>query len=310
MIAAFVMQGRMQAVMAATLFAMIAMVMPFLAPVSIASAAVAGLVTLRLGARPGVEVIALATAAMALLGLPLFGSASIAIVSIVIWLPMLLLGMLLRSGGSLSLAVQAALLVGLVPLLIEQFFLTNSGWQEFLFPLQKLLIESQKLDPGEIETVVAWLNRWLTAFMAAGLFLQTCLALFLARSWQAKLVNPGGFREEFYALRISRTMVYAATAIMLLFFVAKGDQWPLMRLAAIMLVTLFFLQGLAVLHALLAKSKAGEAWLIGIYILMLFALPYMAVTLAATGFADSWMDLRKANEDNRSDGSGNGGDSD
>ena len=309
MIAAFIMQGRLQAVAVATLFAVASLLLP---PVVIVSTAVVGFITLRLGARSGVGVVALATVVIALLGLLAYGNLSMAVVSVVIWLPILFLAMLLRYSGSLSLTVQAALLLGLLPLLIEQLYLASStgGWQALLSPLQKSLVESKVLSLEESAELVDWLNRWLTSFMAAGFFLQTCLALFLARSWQARLFNPGGFSREFHALRVSRAMSYVAVVVVLLMFAADGDQWSPIRLAAAMLIVLFFLQGLAVLHSLLAKSQAGESWLVGVYVLMLFALPYMAITLAATGFADSWWNFRKVDEGNRPDGPGSTGDDD
>lgn len=308
MIAAFVLRGRTPAVMATTFFALVALVMPLLAPIVIISTAVVGFITLRLGTRAGVELTLLSTVAMALLGLLLFKQPAIAVVSLVVWAPILLLGMLLRYSGSLSLTIQVALLVGILPLLMDKLFLADGGWEVILASVQQSLSEAKVVTEEEGKALVDWLNKWLTAFMAAGLFLQTSLALFLARSWQARLVNPGGFRSEFHELRVSRSVTYAATLAILLVVLAGADQWMIMRFVAAMLMVLFFLQGLAVLHALLARSQAGEAWLVGVYVLMLFALPYMAMTLAATGFADSWWNFRKADQGKQTNGPGDSGD--
>ena len=308
MIAAFAMRGRLQAVVAATLFVLLALLFP---PAVIASTAIAALVTLRLGVRPGLEVILLSTLVLGVLGMGLFGTPSLAGVSLVVWLPVWVLAVVLRYSQSLSLTVQLALLMGLVPLVLEFFFFSGpEGWGELLGPLKESLEKSQVLPPEQSAEVMAWLALWLTAFMAGGLFLQTCLGLFLARSWQAKLYNPGGFREEFHALRVSKPLTYSATLLLLALFLAGGDQWPLVRVAAVVLIVIFFLQGLAVMHSLLAASKAGEGWMFGVYALLLFALPYMTMTLAATGFVDAWWNLRKAGQKGRPNDAGNAGDDD
>ncbi|MBU0498770.1 MAG: DUF2232 domain-containing protein [Gammaproteobacteria bacterium] len=307
MIAAFVMRGRLQAVGAAILFALLALLFP---PLVIASTAVIGLVAMRRGGRPGLEVILLSALILAVLGLGFFGNPSFAAVSLVVWLPVWVLGLVLRYSQNLSLTVQLALLLGLVPLALEFFVSGTEGWGELLGPLKESLEKSQVLPPDEGAEVMAWLALWLTAFMGAGLFLQTCLGLFLARSWQAKLYNPGGFRTEFHAFRVSRTLAYAATLFLLLLFLVGGSQWSLVRLAAVMMLVIYFLQGLAVMHALLARSRVGEAWMLGVYALLVFALPYMAMTLAATGFVDAWWDLRKADRKGRPNDAGDAGDDD
>lgn len=297
----------MQAVVAATLFALLALIFP---PLVIASTAVVGLIAMRLGGRPGLEVILLSSLVLAVVGQGLFGNPSFAAVSLLIWVPVWVLGLVLRHSQNLSLTVQLALLLGLVPLALEFAFPGGEGWGDLLGPLKESLEKSQVLPPEQGAEVMAWLALWLTAFMGAGLFLQTCLGLFLARSWQAKLYNPGGFRTEFHALRVSRPLVYGATLSLLALALTGGSQWPLVRLAAVLLMVILFLQGLAVMHALLARSRAGEVWMLGVYALLLFALPYMAVTLAATGFVDAWWDLRKADRKGRPNDAGDAGNDD
>ena len=306
MIAAYAMRGRMQAVMLAALFAVLAMLLP---PLLIIGSAVVGLVTLRLGARRGLEVMAGGVVVAALAGVILLHDPALGLASLLFWLPVLMLGLLLRYSVSLSFTVQVALIIGLLPPLLEWIFLSSHGgnWLHLLDPLRQALTESKMLEPEQVTEVMNWLSIWLGAFMAGGLFLQVCLGLFLARSWQAKLYNPGGFRQEFQALRVTRPLIFLATVIGLLMLFGSGSQWSLVRILAVLLMLLLFFQGLAVLHSLLSRSRAGEAWLLGVYALLLFALPYMSVAVAATGYADAWLDFRKLDSQGRKDDSGEAG---
>jgi hypothetical protein len=54
----------------------------------------------------------------------------------------------------------------------------------------------------------------------------------------------------------------------------------------------WLLQGLSLVHALRRRLGASLAWLVALYVLMLFAMPYVVGALALAGFADSWIDFR------------------
>ena len=54
-------------------------------------------------------------------------------------------------------------------------------------------------------------------------------------------------------------------------------------------------QGLAVIHHLVAKCKLGNAWLVGVYIVMLFTLQSGAIgilVVATIGLSDNWVNFR------------------
>lgn len=291
----------MQAVLSTTVPAVLSLLLP---PLMIISSAVVGLVTLRLGGRRGGEVMLLALVASAILGQLALGGPTVAIAMLVVWLPIYALALMLRLTSSLSLTVQTAMVLGIVPLLLELYYFSSSGtdWQTFLEPLKQSLIKAQLIGEAESQALMEWMALWLTGIFAAGLFIQICLGLFLARHWQAKLYNPGGFGAEFRAFKVSRPVAYVAAAVLMFYFLLNGGDWALVRTLMMVLVALFFLQGLAVLHALL--NGAQGFWLIGVYLLLLFALPYMVMTLAATGFADAWWNFRLNAGAGRSNGDG------
>jgi len=51
--------------------------------------------------------------------------------------------------------------------------------------------------------------------------------------------------------------------------------------------------GLALIHHLIDVREINKAWLITLYLLLMFIAPQLMVLLAIVGFADAWMDLRR-----------------
>lgn len=295
MIAAFALKGRAQAIGLTTLFFALGLLVP---PLSILALALVALIGLRLGVRPGFEVATGASLILGIASLVLLGSATPGMALLILWVPLLLLAFFLRYSQSLTLTIQTALLLALVIPLLEWLMLGSDGeaLQKLLQPLQQQLASSGALSAEEASGFVANLGRWLPALVAVGFFLQQILALFVARSWQAKLFHPGGFRQEFHAFRVSNWLTWTASALILASLVMDVSQWPIGRSLIALLITIFLLQGLAVSHALLARVSSGGLWLVGIYVLLLLALPYTGIMLAVTGYMDAWRDFRRQNQ--------------
>ena len=66
----------------------------------------------------------------------------------------------------------------------------------------------------------------------------------------------------------------------------------LFLLCGMLLLTGWLLQGLALVHALQRRLGVSIFWLVAMYAMLLFAMPYVIGTLAIAGFADSWIDFR------------------
>ena len=60
-----------------------------------------------------------------------------------------------------------------------------------------------------IEPALIGVMTWIDLVM-------TLVGLMVARSWQARLYNPGGFREEFHAIRLPAGIAFGLMAIALL----------------------------------------------------------------------------------------------
>lgn len=289
-LAGFVMRSRSQAAMVATLFAMLALLLPAL---SILSSAVVGLVTLRQGFWDGLLVGLISALASGLLALLLFGNlAPVVSFLVVLWLPVWLLGGLLRVGRSLDLAVQAGLLFGLA--LLGVLYLQADSplelWRDTLQPLANAFVESNILEPSQSPSFIQEMAAWMSGVFAAAFYLQLVLSLFVARAWQARLYNPGGFRQEFHTLRAHRLLGLGALPLLLgmLWLGATGP--ALVRDLGVLLMPLFFLQGLAVAHASVAGLGLRAIWLVILYGSLIF--PDMLVLVTLLGLADVFLDIR------------------
>jgi len=128
----------------------------------------------------------------------------------------------------------------------------------------------------------------MTGVYAAVLFLFAALALLWARSWQARLFNPGGMQAEFHALRLGRAaslfgVVMIAAAWLL--------ELPVAKSVAIVMIAVFAFQGMAVIHALVARAGFSVAWLVLVYLLMLLKSETILL-IGLLGISDAWVDYR------------------
>lgn len=290
-LASFTMRGRSQATLVAAASAMLSLILPL---IGLISSAVIALVTLRKGAEEGLIVGAFAGFSGGLLAFAALGNPLPAIgFVLMLWLPVWVLGLILRQTRSLALTVQAAALFGLLVVVGVRLFAADPAayWMELLEPVRRSLVRSSVIDATVSERLVVQAARWMTGAFAATFYFQLVLALFIGRWWQALLYNPGGFGAEFRALRIRSEVAYSALALVVLILLLDGGaMWASDLL--LLLAPLFFLQGMAIVHGLAHAYSAHRGWLIGFYGLLLLVMPYAEILVAGFGFLDNWVDLR------------------
>lgn len=289
-LAGFIVRGRSQATLVATASAMLSLLVPLL---GLLSSATLALVTLRKGAAEGLAVGALAGLAGGLLAYATLGSPLPAVGFIlVLWLPIWGLSLVLRRTRSLALTVHVTALIGLV--IVAGVYLQAADpaayWTELLEPIRRGLVEGGVVDAAIGRQLVERIARWMTGAFAATFYFQLLAALFIGRWWQALLYNPGGFGAEFRALRLQSGVGYAALGLAAAMLLLDQATWP----ADLLLLTapLFFLQGMAIAHALAHARSAHRGWLVGFYGLLLLVMPYAEILVAGIGFLDIWGDLR------------------
>ena len=272
------MRGRKQA----TLVVAIAAAIPLLFWVSAAALA---LVILRRGLNEALPVLVwgvLPALAWALMGdltplLVILGSAGSAV--------------LLREKGEWSQVLLAAVPLGLVfamvllTMLAEPLQVLAGQIQERL--PQLLADMGSTVDEAGMARLEVLLVPVLAGLMGAVHTLMVLVSLMIARSWQAALYNPGGFRSEFHRLRLS-PLVAGGLLLLTLFSPQFGQMAMLAPIASLPLL----IAGLALLHGLVGIKKLGSVWLVILYVVFVFAAQFVYPLIMFLAFIDSLFDFR------------------
>lgn len=293
-LATFILRGPSQAIMATVGAAILAMMVP---PLSVVSGAVVALTTLRMGSRSGAIVVAGSTVFVAVMAWFSLGNIAPSLVFLgVLWLPLWGLAWILRETRSLALVIVIAGGLGVVGVLVTYALLgdVTAMWKQTLLTMFEPAMETggPLADRKMVTTILADIAPVMTGITATGMVLNTIICLFLARGAQAMLFNPGGFRSEFYELRLGRgiavvSMVFIAISMLPLNAVSRtaGE-------IVIVVLGLYVIQGMAIIHAIVDKRKLHVAWLIGLYFVMIVVLPQLMVLVAVLGLMDAWVDFR------------------
>ena len=175
------------------------------------------------------------------------------------------LAVILRESVSLSLAVMAsvplALLGGAALTLFNGVFL-----QELVATFNQALAQfEQELAQSEAAEMVfnGVSVPQVAALLATGNAVIALLSLILGRYWQASLYNPGGFGEEFRALRLPvGAVLMMASAALILWWM--GADWRVWSAVVVLPLTIV---GFSLLHAFAKRAGKGVTWLALMYAL-------------------------------------------
>ena len=261
-----------------TLVALVASAVPWLFWFG---AAIAALVTLRKGMAPAMPVIAaaavpagwwwtqgdpipLATTLLALL-------MAIVLRSRMRWGEALILGSL---AGAAMIQLGVFLPKADTALMLEQLRQSSSEVAAMLDELA-----AQGLDASRLAELVISGVTGLVVMLAA----VACLAL--ARSWQAGLYNPGGFREEFHALRLTPREL-----ILLVVLVIAGTLLGLPGIGMLAWIPLL-MAGIGLTHGVVGRKGMNGLWLVAFYLLLITTWPMILIVLVVA-LIDTFADFR------------------
>ena len=295
-LAAYILRGPVQAILVTVALALVSLI-PVLGMVSVLSGAAVALVALRQSIRQAMVVMVGASLIAGVFMYFILGTAAVALVfTLLLWLPLLVLAMVLRNTGSWSMLLDAAAAIGALG--VVAFYLAMGEPVLFWVTTLGQVLEVMSAQGGltEIEMIQAQIPliaEWMTGMLAAALVLGLVLSMMLARWWQALLFNPGGFMQEFYGLRQSRVAALVVLVILALGLVDLGQISHMAGDIMITLVVVYSMVGLALVHALVAKTGKHSAWLVGLYVLLFILPPQMMMALTSVGIIDSWMNFRE-----------------
>lgn len=290
---AYILRGRAQALLVTGGSGLLSLLLP---PFSYLSGAALALVTLRYGAAEGLIVMSGSAAAAVALGMLTLGSYVPALLLVLLlWLPLWLLAAVLRPTGSLALAVQAGAAVGVMWILAFYAWVHNPSawWGELLQGVRPALQEQMDLQlPPDLDRYLQALASMMTGALSAAMVLNLLVTLFLARWWQALLFRPGGFRAEFYGLRLGHAAAGIVIAPIALAVLGSGTLARICGDALWIVVAVYMICGLALVHDVATRLKLHLGWLIVLYVLLTIDPVHGTLVLALLGYADSWLNLR------------------
>ncbi|MCX7093250.1 MAG: DUF2232 domain-containing protein [Methylobacter sp.] len=270
----------------ASTLALISLVMP---PVSIVSSASVALVTLRRGATEGLIVLACSTAIAAVLGFFLLGNYQFVLLyGMVLWVPVWLISIILREGRYLSLAIEVAVLLGVLGVIGAYLYNAEltTMWKNIL---------SQMVPPKapveDIQHTLDVLSHYMTGIIAAASVFGLLFGLFLGRWWQALLYNPGGFKQEFLSLNTHPRLAIGSILVLVIASASSGALSEVAWNIAILLFVLYTFIGTAVLHTVFAAMKMGR-FIVPMFYITMFLIPHAMLPVAVVGLCDTWMNLR------------------
>ncbi len=293
----FILQGRLQAMMAAFLLAFI----PFIG--ASASILVAALVTLRKGAFEGTlvliaslapYVLSYAMSEPAASGQLQIAMETLIAINILTWL----LALILRRYANWSLVIEVAALVGIMLVWsVHLLFPEIQAWwgtqltayfNKTVSALGELASEGS-ITPDSVTSVVAKVQRYVTGLAVASVMFNALLQLILARWWQAVMFNPGELGKELSQIRLSYVSVLVFMTVSVFGYFGSDLCLDFMPV----LIAAFGAAGLSLIHRLVVSNKAGWFLLSMVYLSIMFIFPLGIVLVSIVGLFDSLLDLRK-----------------
>ncbi|HED15635.1 MAG TPA: DUF2232 domain-containing protein [Gammaproteobacteria bacterium] len=232
----------------------------------------------------------LATAAFALLAA---GTATPAILFVIsLWLPVWLLVQVYKRTGSLVLALESGVYLAIAAVFLVYASVDDPAaiWIPLLQPFKEMMQEVYPdLPAADIKQLIAMAAHHMTGAVVATVLAGLFVCILLGRSWLALVDKAAPLATDFNGLRFD--YVTALISIVLLSVAVMTDA-PSALNASIVIGMAYVLPGLAVIHGSAAKAGLSNSWLLGLYILLVFASQVMVPLLSVLGLIDTWVNIR------------------
>ncbi len=251
---------------------------------------VVGFATLRGGPQAAITTIGIGVvAALMVVALAGLSASSVGVLAPGLWIPTALACEVLRRTSNLPAAIGSVLVFSLVTVLTLLVLKApmEGFWTMAVERLKILAAPPAEFSSEEPSGMGSLTEAQLVSLLQAGAGITVLVfataGLFLARSGQARLFNPGGFQREFHALYFGKQVGILCLALLLIGIFSGGALG--IAVATLALIPLL-LQGLAVIHALVKTRSLGIGWLIGVYLMLMFVQP-VTLLVGAIGFIDN-----------------------
>lgn len=303
-LARYALKGPYQAATIVGLLAIVAVVLPLMGGSPLAtmiitgaltlfSGALVGLVILTHGSRSGlkavvVSIIGITVVATIALEAPMIGIS----IGLAQWLPIVILAQILRSTNSLVLMMLIGLALALLAIVL-QLLIWPDLEADWLFMIEQSILQLKaypEYQDVDITSNARLLVHFMVIMLGAALYSLFIGILLMARSMQSKLFDSEDkFSAQFRAIKFGKRVGLVAVFLLSLSF-WLNQAW--ISSIALLLMTAFLFQGIAVVHTKVSRSKRPRLFKTLFYLLLLI-FPQAAVITALVGLLDNWLILRK-----------------
>lgn len=294
-LARFILAGPFQAVTVVFGFALLSFPFPFLI---ILSGGALALITLKIGVRQAVKVLLICAALVAASTFLLFGNVTAG--PLIVWGSIVVFAYVYHYFQSLSAALQALTVFGMVITVLAMVLYPDlqADWLHYLKILLAAIeqgpsfhmLQNSNLNLERAEQYLPGVASLMTGMVVGVYLLTISVTLFLGSWWHSLVDNVHTFREQFVRLNLgpalaALTLVLAGAA----WIVKTAIFWQL----AIICLSMFFLQGLGLAHAVIGQLSKSVLGFVAVYGLLVIAAPQMVLILASTGVLDGFVNFRK-----------------
>ena len=259
---------------------------------SFVGGAVIGLATLRYGVTEGAAVLAGAALVFGIATWGFAGTIAPAVLFLLVaGLPVYALCVLLRSTASQGLVLAVATIAAGGSIVVLHLTVPDPvAWWLNVFEAF-LVTRADDVDPQALEHLARLLQPVVTGLPVA-VMVTSMSVVFLARWAQAVLDNPRGFGHEFRDMRIGRRFATGAGIVAVIALFATPRGMGVGHDLLVLIVAACAIQGIALVHALVALRRGSRGWLIAMYASLLLVTPVTVLVLSVAGFSDAWLDYR------------------
>ena len=272
----YLLRTRVHAILTLSLLSMGALLAP---PFSyVISGAPMGLVALRKDWVVGLQVAAGSLLLLMLMAAALGLSPGVPLAFLIfVWLPIILCSYVLRITQSQGLMLLSAGTIGVFSTIIVYIMLDDiqNQWQAW-FETLKAYAADEPQTLQQLEQAQQFISPMLSAIIPSGFIASIVITMLLARWWQSSLFHPGGFRIEFYRMRMPRSVAFGTLAGLVVLFLAPDSVSVAIRDCVVMMLVLYLFQGLSTIHGFVFAFEASRGWLVGVYAMFL-VLPQVAL---------------------------------
>ena len=288
--ARFIISGPLTAFTVVFGFSLLAFILPL--SMLISGAAIV-LITLYAGIRHSFVIAAVCVIALSIFSYILLGASRVVPdISVIVaqLLPAFVLAAVFRITRSLSFAFQVAALLGVLIFLgvVLLFPDAEKMWEGLLRQILSSVLQGNDYFVQQPQLIQQG-AQLMSGMLIAAAVLTNGGILLLGYWWHCLATDGGSFRNDFYSLQLGRVL---ALIVMLSSVWAAVSKSAFATQLCIIAGVLFLLQGMAIIHAVMAAVSKGKIGLVTVYALIVL-VPQLLLIVILSGLVDTFIDLRK-----------------